>query len=466
MLTKRERHLSQTMVVAQVILTVVVFLALSNVYSHRSFTLPEIVFYVFQIVLIWGFFMHKLRLGVVFRANTFLSGLRGYLVTVVFGSLLFYNEIKFIPYIPDRGHSLKFIIFFALTDLVLLVVFKTGLYYTMLFLRQKGHNTRQLLIIADQSSIPFIDSFIGANDWGYRILGILSPYDGFKDTYKKVPIIHQPENLPAFLLENAVDDIFYCLPMDDKHYDLEKLLNVTGEVGVNIHILQQEYLQSLSVYGFKKLKKDGFVTHSTVPDNYVAVKMKDLFDIIFSAAVLAVLSPLILFIAFLIKIGDGGPVFFKQERIGLNGRRFMVFKFRTMVVNAEEMKDSLSAQNEADGPVFKIAKDPRITKLGHILRKTSLDELPQFYNVMKGEMSVVGPRPPLLKEVLQYQRPQLRRLSMKPGITGSWQVWGRHRVTFDEWMKMDLDYIDHWSMWLDLKIMLSTIWVIVGAKGS
>ena len=156
---------------------------------------------------------------------------------------------------------------------------------------------------------------------------------------------------------------------------------------------------------------------------------------------------------------------FKQMRIGRNGRRFKCYKFRSMVINAEELKAKLMAQNEADGPVFKIDKDPRVTKVGHIIRKLSLDELPQFLNVLRGEMSIVGPRPPLKSEVLQYERSQLRRLSMKPGITGSWQVWGRHTVTFEEWMKMDLDYIDNWSIWLDLRIMFATVGVMLKATG-
>ena len=175
--------------------------------------------------------------------------------------------------------------------------------------------------------------------------------------------------------------------------------------------------------------------------------------------------PLLILIALLIKLEDGGPVLFKQERIGLNGRRFTCYKFRSMVMNAEELITDLLDMNESDGPTFKIENDPRITKIGRILRKTSLDELPQFYNVIKGEMAVVGPRPHLLREVQQYERPQLRRLSMKPGITCKWQVWGRNKVSFKEWMRMDLDYIDHWSLALDIKIMFATIGVILKANG-
>jgi len=199
------------------------------------------------------------------------------------------------------------------------------------------------------------------------------------------------------------------------------------------------------------------LTISNTPMSYLALQSKALFDRVFSAFVLFMLIPAFLVIGIAIKLDSKGPVFFSQKRVGLRGRRFMVHKFRTMVVNAEELKQELMAQNEMDGPVFKIAKDPRITRVGQFLRKTSLDELPQFFNVLMGEMSVVGPRPPLPDEVREYERWQLRRLSMKPGITCIWQVSGRNDIPFEEWMKMDLEYIDNWSLKLDFVIFLKTI---------
>ena len=214
-----------------------------------------------------------------------------------------------------------------------------------------------------------------------------------------------------------------------------------------------------------KQLKYRFVTHQTIPRNYMCLKLKDLFDFVFSSFIVIVLFPVFALIALFIKANDGGPVFFKQERIGLNGRRFTCYKFRSMVVNAEAMLASLQDKNESDGPTFKIENDPRITKIGRILRKTSLDELPQFLNVIKGDMSVVGPRPPLLKEVKLYERCQLRRLSMKPGITCIWQVKGRNKVSFQEWMQMDLEYIDKWSLWEDAKLILGTVGVIFKMSG-
>jgi exopolysaccharide biosynthesis polyprenyl glycosylphosphotransferase len=177
------------------------------------------------------------------------------------------------------------------------------------------------------------------------------------------------------------------------------------------------------------------------------------------------ISPVMLLIAVLIKLEDGGPVLFRQVRVGRHGRLFKCFKFRTMVINAEELKEKLMALNEQDGPVFKIKNDPRITKIGRFLRKTSLDELPQFFNVLIGDMSIVGPRPPVPSEVKQYERNLIRRLSINPGITCIWQVSGRNNVPFDRWMEMDMEYIDNWSLALDMKIILKTIKIVFKSDG-
>jgi len=204
---------------------------------------------------------------------------------------------------------------------------------------------------------------------------------------------------------------------------------------------------------------------TSVPRQTLQLTFKEILDRSIALLGLIALTPLFGVIALAIKRTSPGPVFFKQRRSGLNGRPIEIYKFRSMVANAEELRKTLEDQNEEDGPAFKMANDPRLTSIGHLLRKTSLDELPQLINVLKGEMSLVGPRPPLPSEVEKYNVWQLRRLSVKPGITCIWQVSGRNTVTFERWMNMDLEYIDNWSLWLDFKLLLKTIPAVLFGTG-
>lgn len=196
------------------------------------------------------------------------------------------------------------------------------------------------------------------------------------------------------------------------------------------------------------------------------VAVKRIIDVAVSLIAMLVLIPLTAIIAVGIKLSSKGPVFFKQARVGLNGTLFILYKFRSMYENADEIKQSLGHMNEAEGPIFKIKRDPRITKLGAILRKTSLDELPQFINVLRGEMSLVGPRPPLPLEVDKYTDYQRGRLAVRPGLTCLWQVQGRSSVSFDRWVELDLEYIRRQSLWLDLVILLKTVPAVLKGTGA
>lgn len=189
-------------------------------------------------------------------------------------------------------------------------------------------------------------------------------------------------------------------------------------------------------------------------------------DIIASTLGLIILSPILLVVAILIKLESKGPAIFSQKRIGLNKKEFEMYKFRSMVQNAEELKEKLAKENEMSGPMFKMKNDPRVTKVGRFIRKTSIDELPQLINVLKGEMSLVGPRPSLPKEVLKFEPWMLKRLSVKPGLTCYWQVSGRNNIDFENWMKLDLQYVNDRSFWLDLKLILKTVTVLFGDKNA
>lgn len=202
------------------------------------------------------------------------------------------------------------------------------------------------------------------------------------------------------------------------------------------------------------------------PSSDIALALKRLLDISIGVFVLTLASPVMIALAFAIKFESKGPVLFRQVRAGRNGRKFTMLKFRSMVVDAEAQKAKLMHMNEMSGPVFKIARDPRVTRVGAFIRKTSLDELPQLFNIVRGDMSLVGPRPPLPSEVAQYQPWQRRRLSVKPGLTGLWQVSGRNDIDFEEWMAMDLKYIDTWSIWLDIEIILRTVPAVLLRTGA
>ena len=194
--------------------------------------------------------------------------------------------------------------------------------------------------------------------------------------------------------------------------------------------------------------------------------IKRIIDIVASFTGLIVLSPLMLVVSILIKLESKGEVIFKQKRVGLNGKEFDMYKFRSMVVNAEELKEKLAAQNEMSGPMFKMKDDPRVTKVGKFIRKTSLDELPQLWNVLKGDMSLVGPRPSLPKEVAQFEDWMHKRLEVKPGLTCYWQVSGRNNIDFEDWMKLDVKYVEERNLWIDIKLICKTVFVLFGDKNA
>ena len=194
--------------------------------------------------------------------------------------------------------------------------------------------------------------------------------------------------------------------------------------------------------------------------------IKRLIDIVCSFLGVLVLSPLFIIIAIIIKMTSKGPVFFSQKRVGKNGKEFDMYKFRSMVVNAEELKEKLAAKNEMSGPMFKMKDDPRVTKVGKFIRKTSIDELPQLWNVLKGDMSLVGPRPSLPKEVAQFESWMYKRLEVKPGLTCYWQVSGRNNIDFEDWMKLDIKYVNDRSTWIDIKLIFKTVGVLFGDKNA
>jgi len=337
------------------------------------------------------------------------------------------------------------------------------------YIRKYGYNTRNILIIGTGARARhFIDLVNTHAEWGLKILGLVDEDPARKgEAVNGSTVLGSLEDVPSIVHNNVVDEVIFIVPRSwlDR---IEKVMRFCDTEGLNISVAVDYF--ELKFSKAKQTELNGFplLTFRSAPDRIWHLMTKRSFDVMCSAISLILLSPVFLIIAVMVKRASEGPVFFRQERIGLNGRKFILYKFRTMVNGAEAKLNELKANNEMNGPVFKMANDPRITKAGRLLRKLSLDELPQLWNVLKGDMSMVGPRPPLLSEVVQYDNWQRRRLSMRPGLTCLWQIKGRNRITdFDEWMRLDLEYIDNWSLLLDLKIFLLTVPVVlfgIGAK--
>ncbi len=362
--------------------------------------------------------------------------------------------------------SLRVVTFYLLINVIVLYVVRIITFSFFKVYRASGHNTNFVLLIADDSSVPVIDKVVNRKEWGFKILFILSNSDKIRKRYgKKFKILPEQANLKSLIDIDIIDEVIYCKKAINKEV-LSSYVNICEETGV-IFRLQND----LSSITYKDAELDHFeeipmLTFINTPSNQIGLAWKTITESIFSFFALLALSPLLLLVAVAIKIESKGPVIFKQRRVGLRGRQFYIYKFRTMVTNAEELKSKLMDQNESDGPMFKIKRDPRITRTGRILRKLSIDELPQLFNVLKGEMSLIGPRPPLPKEVEQFERWQLRKLSMKPGITCTWQIIpNRNDVLFEKWMKLDIQYIENWSLKNDFILFFKTIKSIISSGG-
>jgi len=363
--------------------------------------------------------------------------------------------------------SRLFFVVYATTAYLLIFLEKWALFKILDNAHSKGYNQENLLIVGTgPRALEFIEAVKQHGNWGLRIVGLI---DNDHNLYgKKISgyrVVGRINDIPFIINQIVIDRVIFVVP---RHWLplIEEPLLACEEVGINTALSLDFY--NLTFAQTKQTDFNGFplLEFKTFRAQEWQLFIKRVLDIVISAVALFLLSPLMLVTSFLIKVTSKGPVFFKQTRCGLKGRKFTLYKFRSMVVDAEKMKARLKENNEMDGPVFKMKRDPRITSVGAFIRKTSIDEYPQLINVLKGDMSIVGPRPPLVDEVENYEIWQRRRLSLKPGITCIWQVSGRNKLTFDQWMKMDMEYIDKWSLFLDIKIMFKTFFVVIAGYGA
>ncbi len=344
-------------------------------------------------------------------------------------------------------------------------------------LRKKRVASKVLIIIigSREAAKEFIESTLQDSLSNYQVVGCLEvdQEDVGKTVLYDVKVIGTLNDLQYFLSHYVVDELVFAAPID-RIWEAEQYMAIAEAVGVQIRILPHWHLRKFlevrpKFYSMFFESFSGTPTLVLRPTSATksALLAKTLFDYVFASLIFVLSLPLFVIIACAIKIVSPGPVFYKQERCSLYGRRFTLYKFRTMVVGAEAMQQELMARNEASGVVFKMKKDPRIIPyIGRVLRKYSLDELPNLFSVLRGDMSIVGPRPPLPGEVLRYELWERRRLSMKPGLTCLWQVTPyRNSIPFDKWMELDLQYIDNWSLGLDFKILLRTVKAVLFGYG-
>jgi exopolysaccharide biosynthesis polyprenyl glycosylphosphotransferase len=334
-------------------------------------------------------------------------------------------------------------------------------------IRTRGHNIRRMLIVGTgRRAQSFVENINKHPAWGLRIVGFVD-----EDNSKTGQLINGHKVMGGFddlhniIRNNVVDEAVFLVPRSWLN-KIEDILHLCETEGLRIHVAVDYFELKFSKAKITELHNHPFLTFESTPDSEAAIIIKKIIDSFVSVIALIAALPVFVLIAVLIRLTSRGPVIFSQTRIGLNGRHFTIYKFRTMIPGAETRRKDLLIYNEMQGPVFKVSNDPRVTPVGRFLRKLSLDELPQLWNVFIGSMSLVGPRPLPIEEN-EYQPWQRRRLSVKPGLTCLWQISGRNRITeFDEWVKLDLEYIDNWSLWLDFVIIAKTVPMVIFGIGA
>jgi exopolysaccharide biosynthesis polyprenyl glycosylphosphotransferase len=386
-------------------------------------------------------------------------------MTLLAASLWYEGKIFRVSDLPPY-----FLMTFWAAGTLMMIVTRLLLRSILASIRKRGRNLHHVLILGTNArAIAFGCNMETMPERGFRLLGFVDDDWSGMEKFKEsgFPLACRNDGLPEFLRENVVDEIAIYLPLRSFYERSNEIAQLAKQHGILVRV-------DTDIFDLKFARQNHEVTKG-VPQLVASsndidgwqLLMKRVFDVIGSLALLILLSPLLLFVAILIKMTSPGTVFFLQKRVGLNKRQFTIYKFRTMVPAAESIQESLAHLNEMTGPVFKIKKDPRITPLGRILRRTSIDELPQLFNVLKGDMSLVGPRAIPVRDYQFFSEDwHRRRFSVPPGITCLWQVYGRNTIPFEEWMVLDMQYIDRWSLWLDIKILALTIPAVFKGSGA
>jgi exopolysaccharide biosynthesis polyprenyl glycosylphosphotransferase len=357
----------------------------------------------------------------------------------------------------------------GLIGLALIVAMRVSLRLNLRRLRLRGHNIKTLLIVGGGPRAKwFANEVRERTDLGYRIIGYVDDETNFNGQgVDGVPRLGDVSDLPTIIAHDVIDEVFVALPIKSQYSQIETAINLLEEQGIMVHMFTDHFPHRLARSHPSEFEGAPLLSLHSAPPVTWRTEIKRMLDILVAVSSLLVLSPLLAIVALVVKLDSKGPVFFIQNRVGFNKRRFRMLKFRTMCVDAEARMHELEHLNEKTGPIFKIANDPRTTRAGKWLRRASIDELPQLINVLLGDMSIVGPRPLSVRDALRMEVAwQKRRFSVKPGLTCLWQVSGRSNLSFEQWMQLDLEYIDRWSLGLDGLILLRTIPAILLARGA
>jgi len=363
-----------------------------------------------------------------------------------------------------------FTVSFWIATVMFFLLYRMALFGILYVFRSKRRNVRNVVIAGvNNRSIALLDE-LKRPELGINIVGFVDDEERKKilDDELKTLYLCPLTEFDRYISTYPVDEVLITLPMRSRYDEIARMIESCAKQGIKVRMMSNLFdLPSNTPLYIDSSTPDVAINYAVEPLTEFQHDLKRFFDIVVSALLIVALSPILLLVCIIMIIDDGLPIIFAQERIGYNKRRFKVLKFRTMVRNAEKLQAELEAKNEIDGAAFKITNDPRITKIGKFLRLSSIDELPQLFNVFLGTMSLVGPRPlPIRDFELFYNDSHRRRFSVKPGITGLWQVSGRSEIDFDEWMRLDLQYIDNWSPFLELKILLWTIPAVFTGRGA
>lgn len=369
-----------------------------------------------------------------------------------------------------RMITVPFLLLFLFFSFLFVAGGRVLIRYLMERIRLRGHNLRNVLVLGtNRRAVGFARRLEARPELGYRVLGFVDEdWPGQQEFFNtQYRLCCDFGGLSGYLRRNVVDEVAIYLPLRSFHEHASQVAALCEQHGMVMRF--DADLFDLKIAHPRTDDLDGYAhisAYSSTLDGW-PILLKRVFDVGVSCALLIILAPLMATVALLIAFTSDGPILFHQERVGLNKRRFLIHKFRTMVPNAEKMQQELEMLNEVAGPVFKIKDDPRMTPIGKLLRRTSIDELPQLLNVLKGDMSLVGPRPLPVRDYEGFNEDwQRRRFSIRPGITCLWQVNGRSSISFEKWMQLDLQYMDEWSLWLDLKILALTVPAVLKGSGA